>query len=218
MVGVSARDTEAELIESIKGVFEGNDMTRVGGAYHKIIELEASIVEDGLLADDILFTHEQAAPAIQFRGHHKNMIPEVPVTKVYETRRGPILASGRVDGLEGKQIRDTKCKFRPPDYQEYIDSYQWRFYVDMLGLDTFYYDFFEFKGFDSLQGDRPFLLPGVTIQGHEPLQCVRYRHMAEDCRSMLNDFLEYIDNRNLWPLLKTVPDPTPLSSPSKIIA
>lgn len=207
MASVSPRDTEEELIQTIKGVFEGNDMTEIGGAYHKIIEGEAVIMNGGLVANDIYFTVEQANPALAFKARHKHLIHEVPVTKVYESRIGPVLISGRVDGLEGREIQDTKCKFRPPDLQEYIDSYQWRYYQDMLGLDLLYYDFFEVKGFKELSFGSPRLLPDVTIEVHERLQCVRYRNMREDCLSMLNDFLDYIDNRNFWSLLKTVPDP-----------
>lgn len=206
MASVSPRDTEEELIQTIKRVFEGNFMTEIGGAFHKIIEGEAVIMNGGLVADNIYFTTEQAHPALLFKSRHKNMVHEVPVTKIYDSRFGPVLISGKVDGLEGREVQDTKCKFSRPDFQEYIDSYQWRFYEDMLGLDLFYYDFFEIKGFVEFGTGTVRTLPDVTIEAYERLQCVRYRNMGEDCRSMLNDFLDYIANRNFWSLLKTVPD------------
>jgi len=209
MTGASSFDTEEALIETIKGLFIGNDKTDIGSAYHKIIEGEATIMGTGLVADNIFFTSEQAAPALEFKARHKSMIHEVSVTKFYESRCGTIQVSARADGLKGREIRDTKLKFRAPDFQEYIDSYQWRYYEDMLGLDLFYYDIFEAKGFAEFGYGSVRTLPGVIIEPHEPLQCVRYRNMGEDCRSMLNDFLDYIENRNFWSLLKTVPDLVP---------
>ena len=206
MVSASPRDTEEELLQTIKGIFLGNDLTMVGGGYHKIIEGEAQIVEGGLVADDIFFTAEQARAGLEFKSRHKHMIHEVSISKDYQTKFGPVRVSGRVDGMEGRVIRDAKCKFRSPDFQGYIDSYQWRYYEDILLLDCFYYDLFEVKGFKALTGALPYQLPGVSFHAHDPLQCVRYPNLGGDCLAMLNDFLEYIDLRNYWPALKTVPD------------
>lgn len=207
MVGASSYDTEAALLETIKGIFLGNDKTDIGGAYHKIMEGEAQVFDDSLLADNIFFTPEQARPALAFRERHKHMIHEIPVTKVYETRIGPVLVSGRIDGQEGKETEDKKCKFREPDFREYTDSYQWRYYLDMLGTDLFYYDLFEVRGFTrfGFQGSVR-TLPGVTFHAHERHQCVRYQQLPGDCRSMLNDFLDYIELRQLWPFLKQTQD------------
>jgi len=210
LVGASTRDNEAELLQAIKGIFLGNDLTDVGEGYHKIMEGEAEVTDGGLIAHigrgdvkkSIFFTAEQARPALDFREAHPNMIHEIPVKKIYETKIGPVLISSRVDGQEGIETQDKKCKFRPPNFQEYIDSYQWRYYLDMLGTRIFFYDLFEVKGFDALTGTMPYYLPGVSFHAHERLQCVRYQQMGADCLALLNDFLDYIDLRGLWQFLK----------------
>lgn len=211
MTQASSFDTEASLIESIKGVFIGNDKTRVGSAYHKIIEQEAVIVDGGLVAEAdgvrIFFTDDQALPAVEFKAQHPTMIHEIPVTKVYETKIGPVLISGRIDGLEGRYVQDTKCKFRAPNFQEYVDSYQWRYYLDMLELSTFLYDLFEIRGFNALEGNQPYTLAGVTFHPNDRLQCNWYTGLRTDCRLMLQEFLDYIELRNLWPYLKKAPEP-----------
>lgn len=218
LVGASARDTEFELLESIKGVFEGNDLTDIGEGYHKIMEGEAFVADNGLIVTigrnrnntsvntSIFFTADQARPALDFREAHPLMIHEIPVKKVYETKIGPVLISGRVDGQEGRETQDKKCKFRPPVFQEYIDSYQWRYYLDMLSTSLFWYDLFEVRGFKALTGSMPYQLHGVSFHAHERLQCVRYPRMSDDCLSLLNDFLDYIDLRGLWQYLKTAPE------------
>lgn len=217
MDGVSARDTEEDLLQTIKGVFAGNDMTRVGGAYHQIIEQEAVIADDGLIGESdgyrIFFTAEQAQPAIEFKRAHIHMIHEVPVKKQSESKIGPVLVSGRLDGIDGIQIRDTKCKFGPLDLQEYSDSYQWRFYVDMVdGVDLFYYDFFEFQGFDGLRGEMPFQLHGLMVADVKSLELCRYGRLSQDCHQLLDEFLDYLTFRKLFYCLKTVPDPSPINS------
>jgi hypothetical protein len=207
MTSASERDTEEELIQTIKGIFIGNDLTDIGGAYHKIIEGEATVMTTGLVADNIFFTTAQALAALDFKARHKNLVHEVPVKKVYETSFGPILITGRVDGLDGREIQDTKCKFGFIDFQQYLDSYQWRFYEDMLDLDLLYYDVFEVRGFEEFGAGIPRTLPDVTFQLHDRLPCNRYSQLHDDCRSMVEDFLGYIDNRKFWTLLKVATEP-----------
>lgn len=209
MVGASERDNEQELLEAIKGTFAGNDMTLIGEGYHEIMEGKAQVADGGLLAKGIFFTAEQARPALSFREAHPHMIHEIPVSKVYQTKIGPVLISGRLDGQEGRESEDKKLKFRNIDWQDYIDSYQWRYYLDMIETDIFYYDLFEVKGFDALRPPLPYLLPGVSFHAHERLQCIRYREMTRDCLSMLNDFIDYLELRQLWHLVKQVPDLQP---------
>jgi len=218
MDGVSARDTEEELLQTIKGVFLGNDLTRTGGAYHKIIEGEAEVADDGLIAESdgvrIYFTAEQAEPAIEYKRRHISMIHEVPVKKVYDTQIGPVLVSGRLDGAEGLEIRDVKCKFGLLKLEEYPDSYQWRFYLDMGDVPAFFYDFFQFAGFDSLRGPQPYQLAGVMVADPITLPLYRYDRMHDDCQQLLGEFIDYLEFRKLFGFLKQEPAPTPISSPS----
>lgn len=199
---VSSFDTEESLIESIKGIFMGNDKTMVGGAFHKIIEGDYKNVKGRVVADDVSFTKEQANVALTYKVQHKFMIHEISMRKIYETNYFPIQVSARTDGTEGLNVRDAKTKFRSPDYQEYIDSSQWKFYLDMLETNTFYYDLFEVKNFpESLH--HPIVLPKeVEFIPHEPLQCIRYETMLPDIMKILNDFLDYMHNRNFVHLLK----------------
>ncbi len=212
----SQYDTEEQLIKTIKGEFKGNDLTRTGGCYGKLIEGEALVVEGGLIAEydgvKIFFTDEQALPAVEFRQRHPSMIYEVPVQKIYETRKGSILVSGRMDGAEGAEFNDNKCKFKPPNFQEYADSYQWRYYLDMAQASLFYYDVYEVRGFDGLKGAQPYQLPGVQFIPHDRLQCARYAGLSDDCRWMLQDLLDYIELRQLWRFLKTAPETLPVVS------
>lgn len=200
---VSPYDTEESLIDTLSGTFKGNDKTKVGGAFHKLIEGDYTAQDNMYLADDILFTKEQADVAFQFRNDHPLMIHEIPLYKVYETSFGPIQISGRVDGLEGLVIHDHKCKFRNVKWEEYTESIQWKVYLDIMDADVFLYSVFEVKGFEQLPTSAPIDLGGsVRFIPHESMPCMRYDTMHNDIVGLLNDFLTYISNRNLFHYLK----------------
>ncbi len=204
MTEASPYDTEEALIETIKGIFLGNDKTKTGAAFHKLIEGDYKRQDDLYIADNIAFLPDQAEPALDFKNEHPLMVHEVNIKKDYIIGPYSIRVTGRVDGLEGINIHDSKTKFRSIKYQEYIDSYQWRFYEDILDLDNCFYDLFEVIGFEDLRGSTPYKLPGVFFIPHEPLQCVRYADLEQDCIRLLTEFMNYIDTRNFYHLLKTV--------------
>ncbi len=202
MDGTSSFDTEESLVASLKGEFTGNDKTMFGSAYHEMVEGKFENGGDMFKVGDFIFSTEQAAPAINYRDAHRHMQHELPIRKVYETVLGSIQVTGRIDGVEGGDIRDVKTKFRAPADADYTDSYQWRFYLDMLEADTFYFDLFEIKGFIQLPAQSPYYMPELLIIPHEPLKCIRYEAMEADCLQLLTDFLAYLDFRNFNHLLK----------------
>jgi hypothetical protein len=207
LVEASPFDTEANLIESLKGLFTGNDKTKTGSAYHKIIEGEYEQT-NGIVfvtADKLrfAFTPGQAKPALDFRKAHPSMANEIDVRAIYETNFGPIQISGRVDVLEGATCRDIKTLYRSLSESEYTDSIQWKFYCDMLGINQFYYDVFEFRGFDQLpSAEIMYIGKDVDVIYHDPIGCLWYPDAKQECQSLLNLFLDYINNRNFFHLLK----------------
>lgn len=207
MVGASSFDTEEALIDTIMGRFTGNDKTRFGSAFGAIIEKGDSLKHtycgiEGYLSDGIFFPEEQVYMALDYRERHPHAIYEVPVFKTYNIGEEQVQVSGRTDVMEGIRVRDAKCKFRSVDWQEYVDSYQWRYYLDMTGQKEFFYDVFEVFNFDTIPGGSPATLPQVVIEPHEPLSCVAYEGMHEDCQSLLYRFFEYVEARGLFQYIK----------------
>lgn len=208
MVGASAYDTEAALIDKIKGKFEGNDKTRTGSAFHKLIEGVYADVDGIHFAEadgyTFAFTAKQAKPALDYRAQHPRMAHELDVQRIYHTAFGPIQVTGRVDVIEGMAVRDIKTKYRPVDSSEYVDSIQWKFYCDMLGAPEFYYDVFEVKGFPTALPNAPVIhLPKeVEIVPFDPIHCLAYDGITAECYSTLNLFLEWVHTRDLFSNLK----------------
>lgn len=195
-------DTEEKLLETIKGIFVGNPKTQFGSAYHSILEGKFKNEESLVLAGGYRFTNEQAMPAINYRNRHTDIVSEVSVQKVYRTSYGEVQLSGRVDALEGLFIRDTKTKFRTPDFQEYLNSSQWKFYCDMLEAETFIYDVFEVRGFkDDATMDEKFF-PDLRIMEVKSLACHTYAGMHKELITLLDYFLGFLSAKGLWHHLK----------------
>lgn len=210
-------DTEAALVECLQGKFTGTSKTMFGGAFHKLLEGDYTHDPERNVyhADGCLFTHEQALPALRYREQHPNLTREMPLPrKLYETNYFPVQVSGRVDAVEGLFIRDTKCKFRAPDFAEYIDSCQWKFYLDMLDADVFYYDVFRVNMFPGDDTRNPYtagiLFPKIEVQEHETLECFRTTDMRAELQTILNDFMDYVHDRRLLGYLRLVSDDEPL--------
>lgn len=202
---VSSWDTEEKFIESLSGEFKGNDKTEFGTAYHSLIEGDWKTYDkndDSLEVGDFIFSWDQAEPGLLYKKAHLNMVHEMVVSKTFETKRGPIQVSGRVDGIEGISIRDIKTKFRAPKDQEYIDSLQWKAYLIMMELDIFYYDIFEVKRFDTLPIQKPYTFPEVMIMPPIEIECLRYDRMEQDFQYYLDLFMDYIYVKNFNHFLK----------------
>ena len=192
-------DTEQSVIDSLSGSFVGNDLTYIGSAFHKIIEkfnTDNPETEESIFNEfGVKFSNEQGKIA---QNHAFNMypfLPEIPNKKIYDTFLGKIQVTGTTDVLQGTVLRDTKTKFTPPVMQDYYRSYQWRLYLDMFGLDRFIYDVFEFSGHNGKD------VSEFEIKQHEPFECLRYEKMEQDIQILLNDFMGWIQLRNLYHLI-----------------
>lgn len=201
--GTTEYDTEQALLDTIMGKFVPNDKVKFGSAIHKIIERFNREAYNGeMYVDDFILSSEQYRPALEYRKQHPLMIHEVPISKVYQTRDLQLLVTGRADGIEGVEIRDIKAKFSLPLWSEYYVSYQWRFYLSMFGLDTFWYDIFEVRDFP------PAIINGRAIGAYvlepESFQCLRYDALEDDVLTLCNDFAEFMIRKNYLNLLTKI--------------
>lgn len=198
-------DNEQSMIEKLSGGFTGNNKTEIGTAFHAIIEnfgtvkqeTEQSIFEKY----GVKFSNEQGSIAQDHSSNLKPFIPEVFHSKIFDTNYGQIEITAHTDVLQGNTLRDTKTKFRSPEYLEYYNSFQWRIYLSIFGLDRFIYDIFEFIGYkDEMLKD----VSKLTLKQHDPFECLRYENMETDIIILLNDFMEWIEFRKLTHLLTNV--------------
>lgn len=202
-------DTEQSVIDSLTGEFHGNEYTWIGTAFHLISEKGKEVVKKIgdkylVVADEkeVFFSREQVIAALEYRHNLPGAFAEIKTGKDYSTKYFDVHIGGTMDKIWGNQIRDTKTKYSPMKPKDYMDSYQWRFYLDYMGLDQFFFDVFEFVGYKKGSLD----VSGLRIKVHEPIECLRYDGMEQDCQNLLEKFCEFIHDRGLMKYLKQKED------------
>lgn len=209
--------TEQSVIDSIT-TFTGNVKTRVGTAFHRVVE-EGKPQCEKVPAGNRTFLYynkpkEEPVPcgrsfdvdgykvvldipqikvALAYREQYPDVFHEIREYKDY----GDCVVTGCADMLRATEIRDIKTKFSSKfDDSDYMDSCQWRFYLELFGLDTFHFDLFIFDDYDEKK--HGYDVRGLNLHRYEPaITCYRYPTMEQDNRYLLKEFLKWVEYRNL---------------------
>ena len=216
--------TEQSVIENIIQEFTGNEYTRIGSAFHKVVELGSIQAAERLgLAtheeagersftyygkpkteptpqgwrigkgdDTAILDDEQVATAERYARKYPAAIHEVRTYKEYDD----VVVTGCADIINGLEIRDIKTKYNTINDADYINSAQWRFYMELFECQYFAFDLFAFDGYKlEKHGDDVRGLPLKPIQ--PPINCVWYNKLREDNKLLLKEFLQWVKCRNL---------------------
>ncbi len=197
------------MIAAITTPFLGNAYTHIGSAFHAIVEQGEAVIEElpemgkfRVTVDEcpVIFNEEQVAMALKYRAKLPYAFHEEWIGREFDTPSMPIWVNGRVDVLHGTYIRDIKTKYSSVKYDDYANSAQWKFYLDLTGLDTFYFDLFEFPSYkiDKHGCD----VSSLGIRPYGAIECIRYDGMEEENRRLVCDFTDFVTKYNLTNYLK----------------
>lgn len=215
--------TEQSVIDGITQEFTGNEYTRIGTAFHSVVEsgkpectkaeagerkflyygkVQTEPVPVGRTFDidgySVTLDVNQCKVALTYRNEHLNAFHEVRQFKDY----GEAIVTGQADMIDGLEIRDIKTKFSPVRDSDYINSCQWKFYLDIFGADTFHFDLFQFEGYKLEK--HGYDVRGLNLKRYEPsITCYRYDNMQADIEFLLGMFLDWAKQRNLMKYFKT---------------
>lgn len=195
--------TEEALLESITGGFQGNEYTRIGTAFHKLVECGDISVPDFydnrvvFIEDyEITFSQRQVEIVMQYREEIKGCFHEIRHHKDYEVNGRVITMLGGLDVLLGLKIRDIKTKYSYIKTEEvYTDSFQWRLYCDIFEVPLFTYDVFIFEGYNREKDQ--YDVSKLNLVRHDPIECCSYPTMQSDIQKLLEQFLDYVQFRKL---------------------
>ena len=217
------------MIAAIKSPFLGNEYTRIGSAFHAIVEQGEAAIEElpemgkfrvtlkeektvkkktdnGITSCKVtekwpvIFNEEQVAMALKYRAKLSYAFHEEWIGREFDTPSMTIWVHGRVDVLHGIFIRDIKTKYSKIKLEEYTESAQWKCYLDLTGLDTFYFDLFEFPNYNiSRHG---YDVSSLGIRPYGAIECIRYEGMEAENRQLVCDFTDFIVRHNLTSYLK----------------
>jgi len=107
---------------------------------------------------------------------------EIKAEKVYVVDGLPVVVVGKVDTLYGNTVDDHKTTSHF-DAERFLDTYQWRFYLDIFDADRFRWNVFEMA-----EGAEP---RTYRVFGFHQLDQYRYVGMHEDCMDLLREFVAF---------------------------
>ena len=213
--------SEQAVIDSLTGVFTGNEYTRIGTAFHRIIEGDTQGVEkvgegfrtylyygkeiqepvpagrkfkiDGY---DVCLDISQCRVALAYKDEFHDAFHEIREFM----DMGDYVITGCADLIDGFEIRDIKTKYSTPNDSDYINSTQWRFYLEMFGADTFHFDLFIFE--DYKLDKHGMDVRGLNLYRYEPaIPCHSYSGMERDNRYLIDEFVKWAKCRGVYDLL-----------------
>lgn len=199
---VSSFDTEQSVIDTLSGEFKGNEYTWIGTAFHKIVEEGEKAWNNGIVetcGGNVMMDESQKNIAIAYRNSMPEAFHEIRLNKTYRTRHGDVIISGCADIIHGNVIHDIKTKYSAPVQQEYLDSCQWRYYLDIFEAERFVFDLFQFKKYDKSMGLN---VAGLDMVVFEPIPCSRYNLMEEDNKYLLDEFMGWVNIHGLQKYLE----------------
>lgn len=173
-------ETEIELGELLARLRREQPPTPAmlaGTALHKALENAAAGDHKGFASDDYTFSFEIDADL------DLPDIREMKATREYLIDGCEVTLVGKVDGIHGKRIDDHKLTERF-DAEKYLDSYQWRIYLEVFGADEFRWNVFE--GRPTVEGGKDYLIRAV-----HPLRMRRYPGIAADVERELHRFVAF---------------------------
>lgn len=220
--------SEQSVIDNIVGEFTGNEYTRIGTAFHSIVEtghpackkIPASertyrrkdpdtnkfvqyteIIPAGREFDidgyPVCMDIDQCKVALAYRNEHPDAFHE---QRLYKDYGDGITVTGQLDMIDGLEIRDIKTKYSTPNDEDYIQSCQARFYMEMSGLTTFHYDLFVFDGYKL---DRHgYDVRGLPLKRHEPITVYANGRLEQDNKELLREFVSWVKFRKLTEYLE----------------
>lgn len=174
---IEAMETD-ELISRLRREAPPNRAMAMGTAWHSILEQPpedelAAVERDGF---NFLVECEAEIALPQIR--------EIRAEKTYLIDGIEVTLTGGCDGITGNVVTDHKLTARP-DPEKYLDSYQWRAYLDIYGADVFEYILYHALDRGEDKGNQ------VIIKDVAPFRFYRYPNMHDDLIVGIREFVEF---------------------------
>lgn len=164
----------ADLLAQLRRESPPTPAMMAGTALHKALEFAPDGEFEMLEADGYTFTFAASAevdiPAIR----------EIKATREYLIDGCAVTLVGKVDAVHGRRVDDHKFTSRY-DAERFLNSYQWRIYLEVFEADEFRWNVFEGRETGEKQ---------YTINSVHPLTMHRYPGMAEDVERELRAFVD----------------------------
>lgn len=111
---------------------------------------------------------------------------EVPISKIYSTNYGDVKVVGRADQLYLNSVQEIKSCWTQYKYDNYKDSIQWKFYIDMFEVKSCRYIVFQMN--DGME---------ISLGNIHEFEFFPYPNLEQDLHNILNSFLDFLHNKEI---------------------
>lgn len=163
-----------ELLLRLNRKQSPTDKMMVGRALHSILENpEEYYVKPIYIFDGIIFEANLIKELLKDKVNAR----EVKANKLYSKT----LVSGVADGLSGLFVIEYKISFNSFDIERYMNSYQWRFYIDM---------------FEAIGAEYVIIVLDNAMQAKDIIRFKLYRYdgLQNDLINLIKDFELFLLN------------------------
>lgn len=148
-----------------------------GTAFHNAMERAVEGEVPGLRWGDYTFSFETDASL------DLPDIREMKASKTFNVDGDIVTLVGKVDCIHGRRIEDHKLT-KSFDAEKYLDSFQWKGYLDIFDADNFRWNVFE--GRPTIEGGTDYLIRNV-----HKLEMHRYPGITEDVERVVRNFVVF---------------------------
>lgn len=168
------------------GAREQTEEMRAGEVLHAILQgLDPLRDPDGRLGSELAsLTHE--GYRFDFNCPVEIELPklrEVSFSKLYGDR----WVTGRADGVLGNRLIEYKTT-HALDAQRYMESYQWRYYLDLSDCDEILYQILVIRPFGHPD------LHSYSVKESHSMRQFRYPELHMDCERLVEEFEECMES------------------------
>ena len=167
-----------KLIAQLRREEPPSEKMLVGSALHKALELAEEGEHKFLSQDGYSFEFSTDATI------DLPCIREIKATEKWMVDGAPITLVGVADCVSGWRIDDHKTTSSSFDAEKYLNSFQWRIYLELFGIDVFRWNVFE------MRQDRN-NWKHYHIRDVHRLQAYRYPGMRQDIEDELKMFVDF---------------------------
>lgn len=160
------------LMDRLLGRVEQTSQQRAGEMLHKALETVGVGTVEKLKCQGWTFLFDADCQVTL------TPLIEYPASAQY----GDLLVTGRVDAIVGSTIVDYKsgAKFDP---DRLLSSYQWRYYLDMMGANRFEWHWF---GLHEAEVPRVY-----RVTDFQKLSQISYPELHDDCENLARDYYTF---------------------------
>lgn len=168
--------TKEDLVGSLLRTEPPNDKMMMGTAWHSILENPPDVIDE-VEKDGFVFKVECDGEIFL------PQVREIRATKDYVVDDCVVTLTGGCDGITAYEVGDHKLTFRP-NPENYLESYQWRAYLDIYDADVFKY--FIYHGVQKGKT--------VSIKDFSTMKMYRYPNMFEDIMVGVRGLLGFVND------------------------